>query len=113
VHSVVQRAHLDVARDDPAQRDRDPGLSRPPVARVGEDHGIGAQLVAELLKELPEVRRAPFLLAFDEDGHADRRSRVVRAQRARVHHDPALVVGGSATVEAAVLLDRVEWVGVP
>ena len=92
VHGVVERAHLDVAGHDPAERDRESRLPRAPVARVGKDHGIGTQLAAVFVQELAEVRRAPFLLAFDEDGHTDRWLRVVSAQRASVHHHAALVI---------------------
>ena len=108
VDRVIKRPDFDVARNDPAQRDRETGLARAPVSRVREDHSVGAQLVAVFVQELREVGRPPFLLAFDENGHADRRPRIVRTQRARVHDDPALVVGRSAAVEPSVLFDRLE-----
>ena len=37
----------------------------------------------------------------------------MRAKRARVHHDAALVVGRAAAVEPAVLFDRIERIGMP
>src|SRR6267142_562719 len=51
VHGVIERPHLDVARDDPAERDRESRLSGPPVPGIREDQRIGAELAAVLLEE--------------------------------------------------------------
>ena len=113
MHGVIERSHLDVARHDPAQRDGESRLPRPPVAGVREDHGVGAQLAPVLVEELAKVWRAPLLLAFDEHGHTHRWTRVVRAQRAGMNDHTALVVGRSAAIEPTVLLDGLEWIRVP
>ena len=93
VHRVVERSDLDVARDDPAQRHRESRLPGAPIARVREDHGVGAELIAVALEELREIRRAPFLFALDEHRDTDRSLAIERAKRARVHDDTALVIG--------------------
>ena len=113
MHGVIERANFDIARDDPAERDRESGLARSPVSGVRQNHGVGAQLASILVQELGEVRRAPLLFALNENGHAHRWPRVMRAQRARMHDDPAFVVGAPSTVEASILLDRLERIGMP
>src|SRR5207244_11760544 len=93
------------ARDDPAQRDGESRLPRPPVAGVREDHGVGAQLAPVMVEELDMVWRAPLLLDFDEHGHTHRWKRVVRAQRAGMNDYTAVVVERYADIEVPVLLD--------
>src|SRR5207247_3439429 len=113
VERVVEGPNLDVARDDPAERDRESRLTGAPVAGVREDDRVGAQFVAVTLEELREIGRPPLLLALDEYPDAHRRLTVVRPDRARVDHHAALVVGGPAPEEPSVLLDRFERIGVP
>ena len=66
VHGMVERADLDDATDDAAQRRRDPWLPNAPCPRVGVDHEIAAELVLELREVRGEVLGAALLLTLDE-----------------------------------------------
>ena len=100
-------------RTMPAQGGGEGRLADRPVGGVGEDDGVGAQLLAVPLEDRRQRVGADLLLALDEDRHADRQRPVVRAQRGDVGHDAGLVVGGAAAVEAAVALGRLERRAVP
>ena len=73
VDGVVERPNLDNDRNDAAEGRRQRRLALTPVARVGQDDGVGLQLVAVAIEERGEMLTARLLLALDEDGDPDRR----------------------------------------
>src|SRR5438309_11261823 len=66
MHRVVERPDLDVARVDPAERDRESRLAIAPVSGVGQDHRIGAKVIAVPFEELREIGRSPLRLVLYE-----------------------------------------------
>ena len=108
VHRLVEHAHLDDARHDPAQRRGERGLALPPIAAVGHNDGIACEVRPLLLEVRAQVLGARFLLALDEHRDADRRLAAEGAERRDVRDDTGLVVRAAAPVEPTVLERRRE-----
>ena len=113
VDGVAEGPHLDVGPHQAAQRGRERGLADVPVAGVGDDDHVGAQLVVVLLEQRRQRVRADLLLALDEHHDVDRKRVAVRPDRAQVRDDPGLVVCGTAAVEPLTALGRLERRRVP
>ena len=113
VHGVIERADLDRAVDNAAQR-RDQGrLPDSPVRAVRNHDGVGLQQLLVGAEELGQVRRAGLLLAFDEDGDVERRLARPRLYGRHVHGDPGLVVGRAPPEQAPAAFGRLERGRVP
>ena len=100
-----------------AQRHGQRGCARVPVARIGDDDDVGAERIGVVGEELGERARARLLLALDEQRDTEvevrAQSLLEGAQRRDVRHDPRLVVGGSAAVQAPAADGRLERRGLP
>ncbi len=70
VHGMVQDLHLDGSVHQSAQAGGQGRNAHLPVAGVGHDNHVGAQQFTVGFQERPERRRAGFLLALEEEGHA-------------------------------------------
>ncbi len=110
---MAEGADLDVGPHEAAQAGGERGLADVPVAGVGDHDHVGAQPVVMFAQQRREGVGADLLLALDEHHHVDRQVVAVRPDRPEVGHDPGLVVGGAAAVEAAVPLGWLERRGVP
>ena len=108
-----ERPHLDVGADQATERRRERGHADVPVAGVGDHDHVGAELVVVLAQQRDERVGADLLLALDEHHEADRQVVAERPRRGQVGGDSGLVVGGTATVEAAAALGRLPRRGVP
>jgi hypothetical protein len=73
VDPVVQGSHREDDTNHAAQRRGQRRLPHGPVGRVGKDDRICPQLLAVPLQDSGKAVRADLLLAFDEDGHPDRK----------------------------------------
>ena len=110
---MVEGGHRDDDPDQAAQRRRQCRLADGPVGRVGQDDGVRPQPLAVSLEDGRQRVGADLLLPLDEDRDAHREAAAVGPQRGEVRHDPGLVVGGTAAVEAAVALGGLERRAVP
>ena len=99
---LIQHADLDHAVGDAADARRDRGDARPVVPGVADHGHVGAEQIRVPLHELGEVGGGALLLALDQELHRDGHVVPERPQRGGVDHDPRLVVGGAAPVQAAV-----------
>ena len=106
VHRMREHPHLDGEVDQPAQARGERRDVHGGVGRVGDDDDVGAEQVDVLGEQRGQGRRADLLLALDEQHDADRRPTVEGPQHREVHQHAGLVVGGAASVEAAVALGR-------
>ena len=117
VDGVVQDLDLDGAVDQAAQARGEGGNADLPVAGVGHDDHVGAQQFLVGLQERAERRGAGFLLALEEEGHAEAQIVAQHPGHGRVGgdvgQDPGLVVGGAAAVEPAVAFDGGERLRFP
>ena len=117
VHGVVQDLDLDGAVHQAAQAGGEGRDADLPVAGVGHDDHVGAQQFAVGFQERAERRGAGFLLALEEEGHAQAQIVAEHAGHGRVGgdvgQDAGLVVGGAAAVEPAVAFDGGERLGLP
>ena len=80
------------------------GLARSDVAAVGDERDVGAKQVRVSLDELGQVLGGALLLALHHDLDRDRwlAGGKQRPDRGGVDRDPALVVGGPASVHPTV-----------
>ena len=75
VHRTVEGAHPHVDPGQAAQRVGEAGDADRPVAGVGEEQHVGAQVVGVGVEEPGEAGRADLLLALDQHLHVARRAR--------------------------------------
>jgi ornithine--oxo-acid transaminase len=113
VDAVGEGADLDVEADQAPQAGGESGHADVPVAAVGDHDHVGAQLLEVLLQQGGETVGADLLLTLDEHHDVHREVVAVGAQGTEVGHDAGLVVGGTAGVQPAVALGRLEGRGVP
>src|SRR5262245_6675891 len=113
VHRMIERANLYNAVENPAYGSGQRRLAYGPVRAVCEHDGIGTQQVLVLAEELGQMRGPDFLLALDEDGHANRRLPLPRLQCRRVNRDSGLVIGRTTTKKTSPTFRRHEWRRIP
>ena len=87
VDGVVQDLDLDGAVDQAAEAGGQRGDADLPVAGVGDDDHVGAQQFPVGFEEGAERRGAGFLLAFEEEGHAEAKVVAQHAGHGRVGSD--------------------------
>ncbi len=107
VDGPVEARHLDVHLHEAAQLPGDRGDAGREVVGVGEHHDVGVQLRAVALKEGRQAGRADLLLPLDQEPEVDRHATgrpQVGGGGGHPGQEAALVVGGPAPVEAALLL---------
>ena len=100
---MLERAHRDDAGDVAAQRGGERRLADPQVAHVADDEQVALEQLGVGLDERLEVALG-LLHALEDQLDGARRLAVEDPQRAQVGHEPALVVGGAAPVDPAVVL---------
>ena len=86
------------------------------VFAVGEHHGVDVAEVTERVEMGHEVGRADLLLELDEQANVDRQPLLHGqpcAHGRNVAVPAADIVARAAAVETTVLLDRLEWRGIP
>ena len=108
VHGAFQGLDLDVAGGHAAQRRRERRHAEGVVADVADHDDVRLEQLGVGPDELLDAAVAALLLALDEDLDADGAVLAEGEERAGVHDDAALVVGGAAAVEAAVALGGLE-----
>nr|WP_245806314.1 hypothetical protein [Cryptosporangium aurantiacum] len=108
VHGVIHRADLDVDLRETTQGQPERRDAGPDVAGVGDDRGVGAEVVRWYRVEGGGQPGTVLLLALHQHGYSDRRPSSPGPDRTQVHREVALVVGGAAPEQGTVADDRVE-----
>ena len=110
---LIKHADLHDAVGHAADARRDRGNAGPVVAGVADDGHIGAEQIRVALDELGEVGGGALLFALDQELDGERHVTGERPERGGVDRDTRLVVGGPASIEAAVADLRFERGRVP